>query len=336
MKRMALPYKRKDRPGWWVRFTDPATGKRPAEKFPNKQLAFLYAARINQQLNSHVFTGDIAISLKDAGWEYLKKYDLRGLSRTSKVAAESTLQKLMDYFGAGAEVCRITQTGMDSFVESLQQKGYSPWTINSRLGAVNAFLNWCRHPNRRYITREIEIVKIKTSPLRPKCLTDDQICRLLKACPSLCWQVRILVSLCTGLRKNDVESLRTDELDLKAMAIGYAARKTGKQGRAPLPHKLKPLFRQYLKTLTEQRLFPDKNVRKMWDSIIKKAKVKCTRQDFRRTFATLIQRTGGLASARDLLQHSDGRITDQFYTDRELILRWRVEQLPVKKWLKGV
>ena len=47
-----------------------------------------------------------------------------------------------------------------------------------------------------------------------------------------------------------------------------------------------------------------------------------------------MQKIGSIGSAQNLLEHSDQRVTEEFYTDQELILRWKVNQLPVRQWLK--
>jgi len=100
----------------------------------------------------------------------------------------------------------------------------------------------------------------------------------------------------------------------------------------PLPTSALYELRSYLNGLNkgQVRLFGDVNVRKEFD----KFRGKTTRQDLRRTFSTLMQMIGPISSAQQLLEHYSPRTTEEFYSDRELLLRWRVNQLPVDSWLK--
>jgi len=78
-------------------------------------------------------------------------------------------------------------------------------------------------------------------------------------------------------------------------------------------------------------LMPDRNIRKTWDAVRHSAGVRCTRQHLRQTFASRIAQVGSPA-ASTLLAHSDVRVTEQWYLSPE-VMRWRVNQLPVKLWL---
>jgi integrase len=133
--------------------------------------------------------------------------------------------------------------------------------------------------------------------------------------------------------------------------VSYFARKTGKDGLAPIPTDLRPILVRLVAN-RGGRLFQDRNIRGEWENIriraglyrlkpgetlvSKKRKTviyEVDRQDFRKTFSTLIQKTSGLSSAQQLLQHSSERVTTDYYTDTALLLAWRVEQLPVKQWI---
>lgn len=120
--------------------------------------------------------------------------------------------------------------------------------------------------------------------------------------------------------------------------------KTGKVYLSrPLPSAIIPALKSYVAGQIKRglsldtRLIPDKNIRHGWETIREKAKLpNITRQDLRVTFSTLIQKIGSIGAAQNLLEHSDSRVTETFYSDMELLLRWRVNQLPVKEWLKGL
>ena len=229
----------------------------------------------------------------------------------------------------------VIQRVIDRFIVTRLDSKASRWTVNKDIGNLHAFLVWCT--KQRYIAGGIEIRKVKVERRIVKALTTEQIRAILAACPSMVWRIRVLLSLCTGLRKNDLDGLPAVSVDLERMSLDTTSQKTGKVflGRQ-LPRALKSLLLEQLSGKTGQ-LFQDHNVRKEWDAIRIRAKLPgITRQDFRRTFSTLLQRIGNIGSAQTLLEHSDSRVTGEFYTDSEMILRWKVNQLPVKDWLKPV
>jgi integrase len=119
------------------------------------------------------------------------------------------------------------------------------------------------------------------------------------------------------------------------MVLDMRAQKTGKVFiNLPLPDALRPTLRKYLAGRVGP-LFGDTNVRKAWDALRIRANLpKVTRQDLRMTNSTFIQRIGSIGSAKTLLQHSSSRTTGEFYTDDEVVMRWKIQQLPVREWLK--
>ncbi len=329
MRILGQPFKRKDRQGWWLRYTDPITKRSRKEKFPTRKLADLRRSILMQQINSEVYIGSISVALTCARDEYLKRYELLNLADASRYEASLALTRLISTIG-DIPTAKLTQAHFDAFLQGHSEQ-VGPWTVNKTIGRLTAFLNWASHPQRRYITTQITLQKVKTPPIIVKVLTNEQIRDLIDRAPSEAWKIRILISLTTGLRKNDTDSLRIDELDMTSLTIRSVAFKTGKPITAPLPDKLSQPITSYIESLPKEQenLFADRNIRKAWDSF----KQGITRQDLRKTFSTLMQTIGSIDSARELLQHSSGRTTSQFYTDRQFVLRWKVNQLPVDQWI---
>ncbi len=331
MKMIGKPYKRPGKAGWWLRWTRPGTKKRLAKSFPTKGLAVHYQHILYTQINSDVFVGVIDIPISEAIDKYLEKYDLRGLSETTKVDVTATLDRFVKSTG-NIRTKHLGQAHFGSYL--LDRKGsVASHTLNKDIGNLKAFARWAT--KNKYIKNEIELTKVKTQPSNRKALTTKQIRGLLKKCPTATWRVRILLSLVTGLRKDDIDRLPAAAIDLKRMTLDSKSKKTGKVfiGR-PLPEESRCVLAGYVRSLPrgQVKLFGDVNVRRTWEKV--RGKSTTTRQDFRLTFSTLIQKVGSLGSAQDLLEHFDSRTTSEFYTDRELILRWKVNQLPVTEWLK--
>ncbi len=334
MRRLGKPFKWPGKTGWWIRWTDPLTNKRVAKNFHTKGQADHFWGILYARLNSDVITGIIEIDLPSAIAEYLETYNVRGLRKSAKTEAKLTLNKFKEHAGMISTKV-ITQKHIDRFIVHRIESKASRWTVNKDIGNLKSFIHWCQR--QRFLPEGITLQKIKVERRTVKALTTEQIKAILAACKTQAWRVRVLLSLTTGLRKNDLDRLAATSIDLKRMTVDTTSRKTGKSyvGR-PLPASLKPTLKDYMTSLDGTgRLFEDVNVRKEWDALRLRAKLPAiTRQDFRRTFSTLMQRIGSIGSAQALLEHSDSRVTGEFYTDAEMILRWKVNQLPVKEWLK--
>lgn len=335
MRRLGKPFRWPGKSGWWIRWTDPLTQKRVAKGFHNKGQAEHFWGILYARLNSDVITGIIVVDLSIAIEEYLETYAVRGLRKSAKTEARLTLTKFKEHTG-DISTKVITQKIIDRFIVHRIESQASRWTVNKDIGNLKSFISWCQ--KQRYLPDGFFLKKIKVERRIVKALTTEQIRAILTACPSLAWRIRVLLSLTTGLRKNDLDGLPASSVDLKRMTLDTTSQKTGKVfvGR-PLPEALKPILKNYMACLDGTgKLFEDVNVRKEWDALRIKANLPdITRQDFRRTFATLMQRVGSIGSAQTLLEHSDSRVTGEFYTDTEMILRWKVNQLPVKEWMKS-
>lgn len=329
MRILGQPYKRPGKKGYWLRWADPVTRKRKTESFPTLALADLRRSILMQQINSHVYIGCVSVPLDMARTEYLQKYATQGLSDGAYTQAELTLRQFADLVG-NPQTGEITQRHLDLFVNE-RMKGRSRWTVNKDIGCLTAFLRWASDPGRRYITAPLKLVKVKAPPIVVRSLTNDRIHALVERAPSEAWRVRLLIALTTGLRKKDTDSLRIADLDLDTLTVRAVAIKTRKLLTAPLPDKLAPILIAYIGGLPADQvnLFYNKNLQKVWDNF----RDGITRQDLRKTFSTLMQLIGSISSARDLLQHSSARTTNQFYSDQDMILRWKVNQLPIEKWI---
>lgn len=335
MRKVSRPYKRAGKSGWWLRWQE--NGKRIMKTFPTKSLAEHFRHIKYQQLNSDVFISAIDIPWKSLKEEFLQRFAVRGLRAASKYEAERMLSKFYDCCHPHSSKS-ITQRMVNIYLLERQKPDevgniLSPYTINKDIERLKTFIRWMIE--NKYHVGGINLVKLKTPKILIKALNTEQIGGLFKACPTKAWRCRLLLSLVTGLRKYDIDNLLVADLDLKRASIDSKSQKTSKAyiGR-PLPNAVCPELADYLKSLPEGqvKLFGDRNIRKTWEII--RGETKITRQDLRRTFSTLMQKIGSIGSAQNLLEHYDSRTTIEFYTDQELILRWKVNQLPVKEWLR--
>jgi integrase len=331
MKMVGKIFKRSDRSSFYLRWTDPVTHKRLAKSFHTKQLADHYKQILYYKLNSDVFIGTINNPLSSTIEEYSQKYDLKNYSDSSKYEASGTLKRFLKFTGdIGTKF--IKQSHFEEYIRN-RKTDISPYTLNKDIGNLKAFLAWSK--KNRYIAAEIEIDKVKVSATIKKSLTIEQIQELFSKCPTKAWRCRLLLSLVTGLRAGDIDRLEKNSLDLKSLRIDTESLKTSKVfiGR-PIPDSAAGELTSYVNSLPadQVKLFADVNIRKTWQAI--KGETKITRQQLRVTFSTLMQKIGSIGSAQELLEHSSAKTTNDYYSDHEQILRWKVNQLQVSEWLK--
>jgi len=331
MKKVRI-YQRKDRPGFYIEWRE--NGRRFNKQCNTKQEAEQFAHLKYMQLNNDVYT-TINMPWDSLKKEYLQSYDIRGLSSSSKYKAKRIL-KLFEEACQPQTSQSVNQKLCDLFILKRHQANISRYTINDNISRLKSLINYMQE--RGYNSNKIKFTMLKVDQKSFKVLTNDQIKSLFKACQTQAWRIRILLSLVTGLRKNDIDNLKTTDIDLNHLTIDSKSQKTKKVyiGR-PLPKSATGELARYLKSISDNqdRLFSDTNIRKEWDYLRNRAKgcSAVTRQDLRKTFATLMQKIGSIQSAQQLLEHYSPKTTTDFYSDQELILRWKVEQLPVKEWL---
>ncbi len=337
MRRISQPFRMKNRPGWYVRWME--NGKLKHKQLDDLDQVDRFRFRKFQELNSDVY------DMPDLTWEeargmYLQHYDTDCLAASSKYEAKRCLAMFTNHFGA-IPPKQISQRRVDDFFAILSTKGHGPHTMNKYKGRFKAFIRWLA--DRNYHNGRIKITMSKVPQVYHPSLTVEQVHTLLRTCPSEIWRMRVLVSLVTGLRRDDVEALQVADVDVTARVVRTRSKKTGKTDIKPLPDALMPVLESYLAGKSG-KLFPDINVRKEWDALRLRAgyaskidgkitNFEVTRQDFRRTHGTLMGLADGLQAAARALEHSSTAVTAQYYSDLSLIQRVRVNQLPVKEWL---
>jgi len=286
-----------------------------------------------RRINAARYVG-MAYPWTQAVSEYLARFDAEGLRDASRYQAQNALRLFAEScFPRTAE--DITQWAIDHYTAQRRAAGVSLWTVRKELGVLRTFVNWMAA--RGLHAESIVWPKIRVEAPVKRALTTNEIRRLLAACHTPTWRMRVLLSLCTGLRSSDVDALRVSAIDWDAGAIDTTSRKTRKTRlQRPLPDALMPHLRAYVDGLdpADDRLLPDRNVRYAWFDVRERAELpKVTQQDLRVTFSTLIQALAAEHSAVRLLEHCDARVTRTFYSDADLLDKLRVNLLPVEEWL---
>ena len=315
MRKIPVPRKRNDRDGWWIRWHE--GGRKRGMRFETEAEAKRYAKRLFQESRDARFDC-IDIDYSEAKEMFLEQVQ----GKASLIQYRTTFNVLEKTVFNISTVRSIDQFVIDKF--SRERKDVA--SLPKNLKQIKAFLSWLS--DRKYAVSDIAWPKIRQKPKRPvKSLDVDNISRLLEHCPSRSWAMRILISVSTGLRPSDIDSLTKSNVDFEDKAFtNGAAQKTGKEFWQPIPDKLIEPLKGYMETLTSDSLFCNRNLRNQWDAIcldagfIVDGKKTTTRHNFRKTYSTFLQRVGALGHVRDLLQHSNTRITKKHYTTQEMIL----------------
>lgn len=329
MKKVSKPFKRPDKAGWWVRWLDPVAHKRALKSFPTKALAEHFQHILYHQLNSDVFTSAIDYPWEQAKTEYLDYLQSRRAKETHKIAS-----RLLDRFASTcllSSTADITQRTIDIYLLERRKETQNAFTLNKDIQRLKTFIAWLK--KRKYCKAEIELEKYQEPETKKQSLSDSTIEALLRSCPSRQWQLKIILCLCTGLRRNDLHRLPRMAVKLDLARVDTSESKTGKVLSAPIPDALNAALIEYDKTLPPDRLFfwQKINIQKLDKQFREFRPEGIVLHDLRKTNATRIETTGISTIA---LNHSSPAVTRKFYTDMDYIRYIRVNQLPVSDWLK--
>lgn len=337
MRKVWVRY-RKDRKKYFVYWWD--RNRQYSKSLPTKKLADHFAHLKYTQLNSDVFVGQIDVPFDYLVNEYLNTYDLRGLKPASKIEARLTLNHFRRTIGQVSSKY-INQPLVDRFIRVRMDRVASRWTVNKDISNLRAFLRWAA--KQHYIGPGIKLAKLPTAQIKVRPLTDKQVSALLKSAggpgiPSS-WPVRIVIALCLGLRKGDIESIRIEDLHLDQASVDTTSKKTNKKMLdRPIPTEIIPILAEYLKTRPKiGKLLADTNTHKRWKQIRESAGLPNLRfQDLRVTFSSRMQAVGvSLSVVQQLLEHASPETTRRHYTNVDDQLKTAVNKLPVAAWLSS-
>ena len=324
-------YQRKNVKGWWVGWLE--SGKRKAKVLPSKVLAEHFRQIKYNQLNSDVFTGTVKADWLQMVQEYEQSKCVAGFTDTAIYEAMLTLRHFTRLIGP-CNSKQITQSLLDRFILA-RDKEVKRYTVNKDISNLKAFIRWA-HEN-RYIDSQLKLKKRKMQQQPIVVLSNQQIKTLLQIASEYPgWRLRVLLAVTTGLRRGDIEVLRVGDIHFDRDSITTKSKKTGKtMAERPMPAQVITELANYIATLPDgqERLF---STSRRWETIRIKAGLSNLKfHDLRKTFAsTLVYQGVSTAVTQRLLEHSDPRLTTDFYINAEPALRQAVDKLPVEEWLR--
>jgi integrase len=324
-----MPYRRKDSPYWWVKYTN-AAGKIVQRSTGTDSSS--EAKKLEAKWREQVFR------VKQWGEEPMRTFES---FMTPFLEAKANVKKSMERdvfsvkrlqpFFTSADMSRLQRKHVISYIEHRRQCGALPGTINREIGLLSAAYNFARHDLGWRIENPAAHTKLKEPEGRGHYLRPEQVQRLVLAAeeepraPHL--SAFITLAVCTGCRKGELLSLRWVDVDYEqsTLRIGGKVSKNGKTRGVPLS-------KEALKALNTQRRFTMKHcpetpwvfanklgeriqsVQTSFETARRKAGLDdCRVHDLRHTAASLMVKSGvPLAVVRDVLGHSTIKMTERY------------------------
>lgn len=224
----------------------------------------------------------------------------------------------------GRSLTQLTARLLEGYQSSQLTAGYSPAYINREINLIRHMLrkavDWNMAPE--YAITELR--KVKTLPERNqrlRYLSLEEIARLLRKATGRL-RVFLVVALYTGMRKNEILTLRWKQIDRKAMLVHLEQgdTKTGKRRSIPLHPEALEAIDSIVRHLEATHVFwsekkgPKAHMTMLYCQLryaLKQAKIKDFRlHDCRHTFAShLVMNGTPLAVVKELLGHANITMT---------------------------
>lgn len=211
-------------------------------------------------------------------------------------------------------------------VEQLQvdliKEGRKPATINRTIAVLKHMLRKAQEWDmieEEILKRVRKVGTLKENNQRLRYLTEDEIQRLLASCDSRIYPI-VLTALLTGMRKEEILSLKWDNIDLKNGYIHVEKTKNGERRDIPINATLLKTLREiYInRRIDTQYVFVNPetgtryyDIKRAFRTALKKAKIEDFHfHDLRHTFAShLVMKGVDLTTVKELLGHKEIRMT---------------------------
>ena len=239
---------------------------------------------------------------------YLEDYRL-GHRPKSVLFAEGRLKHVVRLLGT-VLVHELTEARVRDYQRTRLAEGVSGRTIDMELGELSRAMGqeWGRcWP---------KVKKLADSREVGRCLSDEEIARLLAACDKRAGSIglAVRVALATGMRAGEIAALRWDQVDLVEghLTVGKAKTTGGTGRRLPLNPNLKAVLEHHAAWYAERfgpiqptwYLFPWgapaptdptrhlTDATTAWDTVRREAAVECRFHDLRHTVCTRMAQAG--------------------------------------------
>lgn len=254
----------------------------------------------------------------DMDWDVFKDKVFRFMSaeRSPNTITWTKLAiKHLEDFNAPRKLAEVTPTLVQGVKEYMINEGFGKHNINRCMQALKAIMHlaekWELIPEQKWKI----IGKLKTPKGRVVFHTDEEIDKLLAACPSLGWRLVVLLGADAGLRRGEIMNLRWADVDFANNQLYIAPNKTEYYRFVPMTESLRSAIER-AKIGTESEFVVDFGTRNVdsltacYHKIAKAAGVDSFLHKLRHTFASqLVQNGVELYTVCKLLGHRTIQMT---------------------------
>jgi integrase len=318
-----------DRPFFKLEWVDPETGVRRSRsaKTGDPKQAEKARGDLEYQLN-HGLASEPSKMPWDAFRDLYEGEKLAG-------AREATRDKAGYVFDAFAELARpqtlgkVTERTLSRYATALREKGYRPATIQGHLAYLRAALRWAADQRLIPVAPKVVMPKVPKKKIIRK-IVAEEFERLVAVAPDDGWAAFICTAWYTGMRRNEM-------LDLEWNGDGGAPWVDFGQSRIWIPAAYNksdadqwiPLHPQLAEILRPRRQERGKvfalsesprEVSRKFTKLAKKAGLKITLHDLRRSFGSRYAAVVPAPVLQRLMRHADIKTTLAFYTNVDDVL----------------
>lgn len=336
-------YQRPDRPGYYVGWYD-TEGHRRRKRLPTKRIAGDFAAKLRHELNADLYVQPVSLSWSQLVAKYIDhKQFVEGKEPETVRQYANSFDRFSEIVGNISSPA-IKQQHINAFIRARKQPKArkdgteyltSTATINKDLRHLKALFRWAiksqymGEPAKRLTWYQ---QKVEEKPVRS--LNVTQLVSLLDAAGQLygqAWVIRIILSLGTGLRQDDIETLAVCDIHLEDNTVASRSKKTNKvNAYRPVHPTIISMLARYMTTIDSESLFPDRYHHSKWRRIRKAAGIgEYKYHDLRRSFASFLSQSGySTKVVQELLEHSSPATTTK-YIQTNPVHRQAADSIPI-------
>lgn len=309
---------------WWMSLTYRGRQIRRPTGTSDKRLAEAILAKIRVKIVEGRFFD--TLEEKERTFDEMMERYLREVSIRKSAGShrrdQEALKHLLPYFG-NRTLAEVTPKLITAYKVKRREEEAAAATINKELGTMRHAFNiaikeweWCRdNPFRRVAMERVNNARVRY-------LTDEELEGVLGECPDWLKPI-VMVARYTGMRRENIATLRWDQVDLFRKLIVLDRTKNGDRLGIPLCEKLAEVFKSlgkvrhlsgYVFAKPDGSPYKGDAVGVAFTRACRKAGISNFRfHDLRHTFASsLVQRGVDLYRVQRLLGHRDGRMTQRY------------------------
>ena len=306
---------------WYFRFK--IRGKEYYKSIPeatDQQSALQYETIVKAELmkgNLGIIETKKRATLKDGVALYLEYSKNNKKSTANDNAYTDTFLK----FFKGLDLDEITPAKIEDFKKYLLNEGKSKATVNKYLQALSKLFNVAIDNGIISINPKQKVKNLKTENQKIRFLEKLEEKKLMQVLPKFYYDgkssmLKLIVKLAlkTGMRRNEILTLKWQNVDLKNNVFELLVTKSGKGRKIPIAKTIRKFLEKLKKTSNSEYLFinPETqkhyvDIKKSFKTALKQAKIQNFRfHDLRHTFATrLIEKGVDIVVVKELMGHAN-------------------------------